>query len=557
MGLFDSGSLGSGLLSSILGNSQYNYLGNQDDYLKYLGFPQYAPPPPMYSEPNGDQSGSQPYTQRPDPYGQYGMPQQSIVSDAGSYMPSGESRSANKTPYVRNDSPLAKLIDYFSSQQGAAQPAPPPAAPAAQSFGAGASPLQFSGMIPQLPQQAPVPQLAPAPVAPNGSQPNMVVGGAGQMQVPTYPGQDSAVASSGSDLSARQQQPQKQASSPQQSSPLETLGTVLFPNTTSRLQGLQAQQAIEQAFLEKGAPPSVARAAARDPKVLAIAGPQYLGEQLKTVPYGTSLVDQHGNEVYKNDTGSQELDQRTLEAMAHQYRAGDTTVMQNLGRGQQGARNIVLLRQEITRQNAESGRSGEGQAIVNAEFQGVKSGQRVMGAKQANIDMAATEFEKVLPIVQSVSDKIDRTQYPSLNKVIQAYQQGTGDPNIVQLGSGINSLINIYARAISPNGQSTVHDKIAAREILDKAWANGQFDAAVGIMKREISAAKESPNAVRSEARQRFLGGQGPMDATSAPDAAAPQQSVIPPPPKIDQIQKGYRFKGGDPKDRNNWVKVQ
>jgi hypothetical protein len=221
---------------------------------------------------------------------------------------------------------------------------------------------------------------------------------------------------------------------------------------------------------------------------------------------GRTFVDAYGNPVYQPQ-GAGRLDDATITQMAQQARAGDASVFQNLGRGVQGAENIVRLRQEIARQNAQAGTTGADQAIKNAEFQGVKAGQRTLAQKQAVIEMAATEFKGVLPVVQEASRKVSRTNYPSLNRIIQMGEEGTGDQNIVAFGAGVNGLINLYARAISPTGAPTVSDKDHAREILNKAWSQGQFDAATGMMQREIDAALNSPEKVRDEMRRRFGGG--------------------------------------------------
>ncbi len=214
--------------------------------------------------------------------------------------------------------------------------------------------------------------------------------------------------------------------------------------------------------------------------------------------------------LYTNKlTTDASLDDDTIKAMAVQARAGDTSVFQNLGRGQQGAENIVRLRKEMIRQNNEEGVTGSEQALRNAEMMGVKAGQRTIGTKGANIEMAATEFNQVLPVVQAASQAVPRTNYPDLNKIIMAGQAKSGDPNVVKFGGGVNTLINLYARAISPTGTPTVSDKDHAREILSAAWSGGQFDAAVGMMQQEIKAALVSPEKVRDEMRSRFLKGQG------------------------------------------------
>ncbi len=254
-------------------------------------------------------------------------------------------------------------------------------------------------------------------------------------------------------------------------------------------------------------------------------------EELKAVPFGSTMVDRTGKVVFQNNTGDQLLDDKTLDQMAEQYRAGDTTVMQNLGRGAQGAQNIVALRKKIGEQLAGAGASGTDQAMRNAEFFGVKSGQRTLGTKQANIEMAATEFQQVLPVVAEASNAVSRTKYPDLNRIIQAYETKTGDPDVVKFGGGINTLINLYSRAISPTGSPTVSDKDHARELLSKAWSQGQFDAAVGMMQQEIGAALKSPEMVRDEMRRRF--GLQPQvkkepDAPAAPAAPKAPAGGIP-----------------------------
>jgi hypothetical protein len=273
---------------------------------------------------------------------------------------------------------------------------------------------------------------------------------------------------------------------------------------------------------------------------------QHDAEQAKpmTLPFGSSLVSRTGQTV-KETSGNGLLDPETINAMAQQYRAGDTSVLTNLGRGAQGAENIVALRKRIAEINAAGGESGAEQANRNAEMFGVKAGQRTLGTKQANIEMAATEFQQVLPVVQKASQAVSRTNYPDLNRIIQAFETKTGDPNIVAFGGGVNTLVNLYARAISPGGVATVSDKDHAREILSKAWSQGQFDAAVGMMKQEIDAALTSPGKVREDMRKRFLTGVGAQSAAPGPATqAAPEARdvIINSKEEYDKLPSGTNF---------------
>lgn len=266
------------------------------------------------------------------------------------------------------------------------------------------------------------------------------------------------------------------------------------------------------------------------------------------VPWGAGLVNRKGDVVREpgsNETGI--LDEPTLTAMAHQYRAGDTSVLTNLGRGAQGAANVVALRKKIADLNSQGGETGVEQASRNAEFFGNKAGQRTLGTKQANIELASTEFKQVLPVVIAASNAVNRTNYPDLNKIIQAAQEKTGDPNIVKFGGGVNTLINVYARAISPTGVPSVSDKDHAREILQKAWSQGQFNAATDMMTQEIDAALKSPEKVRDDMRKRFLGGVGGAGTQQRPAQQQFQEGDTATHPSGQKI----RFQGGQ------WVPFQ
>lgn len=233
-----------------------------------------------------------------------------------------------------------------------------------------------------------------------------------------------------------------------------------------------------------------------------------------------------GAPVLKNDPVA-------LTQFAAQARAGDTSVFTNLGRGAQGPENIFELRREMARQDREVPRDdheeelrahGVSQAIRNAEYFGLKAGQRTMGTRTANIEMAADEFKKLMPVIEQVNDAVIRTKYPTINSLVLAWKEKTGDPQVVQLGGVLNTAVNVYARAISPSGGGTVSDKEHAREILQRAWSNGQIKSALGIMGQEIDTALQAPESVRDAWRKRFREGQGLKPASEAkpPPTTAP-----------------------------------
>jgi len=230
---------------------------------------------------------------------------------------------------------------------------------------------------------------------------------------------------------------------------------------------------------------------------------------------------------------SGKLDPDVLTFMAQQVLAGDKSPFQNLGRGVQGAQNIALLRGEVMRQAQARGLGGADLAALNAEFTGLQAGERTLGTRTANVEMAASEVQQLAPLALQASEAVNRSQFPSLNKVELAVKQGTGDENVIRLNQAVNSLVNTYSRAISPSGTPTVNDKEHAREILEAAYSKGQFGAAIDQMQKEIAAARRSPGSVRGEFRG-AISGRSPQVAAvpDAPGVAPAPQNLPRLPPK-------------------------
>lgn len=196
------------------------------------------------------------------------------------------------------------------------------------------------------------------------------------------------------------------------------------------------------------------------------------------------------------------LQPEDLHFMAEQYLAGDRTVLQNLGRGAQGSKNLVALRNEVRKLAESQGKSGKDVAASVAEFEGVKSGERALGTRTANAGMAVNEADQFADIALDASRGVPRSQFVPANKALNAYEKNTGDPKIVAFGAATNSLINAYARAVSPSGTPTVSDKEHARDMLNTAQTPEQYASVISMMKREMAAAQRSPGQVRSEFRE-------------------------------------------------------
>jgi hypothetical protein len=218
---------------------------------------------------------------------------------------------------------------------------------------------------------------------------------------------------------------------------------------------------------------------------------------------------------------------QVLSAMADQALAGDKSVFTNLGRGAQGAKNIVALRTAMNNKMLENGWSGKDIAAKNAEFIGMTSGQRTLGTRTANIEMAGTEFSNMLPLARKASALVPRSGFLPFGKANVMFDEQTNDPALRQFAAANNSLVNVYARAISPSGQPTISDKDHAREMLSTAFDQKSYNATLDQLEREISAARKSPGQVR-ESMNRAITGRLEQDTpTSQPSSVRSKADAI------------------------------
>jgi hypothetical protein len=202
-------------------------------------------------------------------------------------------------------------------------------------------------------------------------------------------------------------------------------------------------------------------------------------------------VDNQVNKTRNATTG--DLTPGAIEAISEQAEAGDTSAFVGLSKkDRESVRNRMADNAQIR------GTNGADQAARNANFVGVKAGERTLGTRQANIDSAVTEAQKVLPILRSASDAVPRMKVTSMNELIQAADRGTSDPALARFTQAARSFSNIYTRAVVP-GASGVADREESLKSLPTFTDQKSFNGVLDIMEQEMKAAKESPAAVRED----------------------------------------------------------
>jgi hypothetical protein len=257
-------------------------------------------------------------------------------------------------------------------------------------------------------------------------------------------------------------------------------------------------------------------------------------------------------EFYKSRTaqmggmGGGQLDQGTVSQMADQYIAGDKSVLQGLGYGNTGATNRAAVRtaisqKEMTRATAEfqeqhgrpptdaekeeiSADIGRRLAVGIAEYGGLQQAERTGFGRVAQLTIGAQEAKQFTPLALAASAKVDRTQFPSLNKAQLAVMEGTGNEDVINFVEANVALIDAYAQVIGRgNAQLTDAARSQATNLLNTNWSKGQYETAVAAINREINAALRAPQEMLQTFRQGFAGGeQGGLPNLSGSNTPSP-----------------------------------
>jgi hypothetical protein len=201
------------------------------------------------------------------------------------------------------------------------------------------------------------------------------------------------------------------------------------------------------------------------------------------------------------DAGSEDstLEPLSVRMIAQQYLAGDSGALANIGRGTQGAKNLVKVRDEVARMANSQGLNGADIAAKMAEFGGLKAGQRTAGTRSASIEIAAQEAFELAPLALEASQKVARSGLLPFGKAQIMFDSNTNDPALRQFAMANNALANAYGQVMSRGGVATVSDKEHAKKLLSTAFDQPSYAAAVQQLQAEIRAAQKAPKTVRRE----------------------------------------------------------
>lgn len=224
--------------------------------------------------------------------------------------------------------------------------------------------------------------------------------------------------------------------------------------------------------------------------------------------------------VAKAKTTGGVLPDDTADFLADRVLAGDAKALTNLGRGAQGAENIIKVQSLVARKAAERGMNPSDILAKVAEQSGLTAQQRTFGTQVARMAVNSTEAEGAIQQGLEVSKKVGRTRFVPVNKLIQMAEANISDPDLLEFRAANLAIINTYARAISPTGVPTVHDKEEAMKVVSAATSPEAYERVMGRMLKEIEIAHKAPLKAKQEMEN--IRKSGTQSGAAAP-AAAPE----------------------------------
>ncbi len=205
-----------------------------------------------------------------------------------------------------------------------------------------------------------------------------------------------------------------------------------------------------------------------------------------------------------------------VDLITDQVIAGDMSAMTGY------ARNPVMKAQIVNaladKVNAQGG-DGAALAANAAAYMGDKAAQRSAGTRAAQVGMAASEANQMADIALEASKEVPRSDFVPWNRAVQSFQTGTSSPEVARLVTATTSLVNAYARAVSPLGAPTDAMRQHAEEMLNRAQGQEAYAAVIDQMHQEMEAALNAPAEIRQNLIDRGLGKGSGSDAPPVPGA--------------------------------------
>jgi hypothetical protein len=226
------------------------------------------------------------------------------------------------------------------------------------------------------------------------------------------------------------------------------------------------------------------------------------------------------------------MEDDALHFMVQSYRAGNTGVLQGVGRGVQGPDNLNRFWNMLATDIKSEGGTGADLAAAKANFTAQSAAAKSAAVRESQVQSAIEEAKNTFPLALQRSAEVPRTQWVPINNVLEAVRKGTSSPEMARFKAANEAVITAYSQAMSRTGANSVHAQERADSQLKTAMSPEAYEAVIGQLQQEMDAAVKAPETVRKAILNRIgIGWKGEgaapapaggTSATATPAAAAP-----------------------------------
>jgi hypothetical protein len=193
----------------------------------------------------------------------------------------------------------------------------------------------------------------------------------------------------------------------------------------------------------------------------------------------------------------------TVNFYAQQIVAGDKSAWTGLGRSQAAQ---AALRGAVARMMMDKGLGGDELAARYQRYNFVSAMVKTAGTAAGRIELGVSEMNNLMPQVKQASEELKRTNYPTMNAVIQAAQKEKGNTQLRNLSTRLQGLQAAFSNVLSRGGVPTDGVRAAAKELLDAHDPAAVLEMSMNAMQSEARAVSAAPGDVLKKGSEILTG---------------------------------------------------
>jgi hypothetical protein len=226
--------------------------------------------------------------------------------------------------------------------------------------------------------------------------------------------------------------------------------------------------------------------------------------------------------------GGGQMSDQSIAGRAKLYAAGDLDgAFKGVGGGMAGSRvrNMITNRGEALVAEQGTDLSAKRQEY-KAHQVGLSAEERTGATTAANLDIIMRNAHAAIPQAVAASEKVPRTSWMPLNRLMQTADSGISDPALKEFKLANLQLAELWARAMNPKGVMRESDRELALQMLSTADSPETYRRVTKqlevFLERERAAVKE------------FREHREPGSTSGAPSPSSPSAQPAPPDPAGD-----------------------